>query len=122
MTKHPTGLETAMKGRKLRTRGKAEIQADMGEAIAWAETEGRSLPIQVKRGRPSAKEAPRDTRSVTVRFPAALAKVVEAAADRQGLSISEFVRGAALAASGPRKPAPRARRVPAGPPMVTRGR
>lgn len=104
MTKNLNALEAAMKGKKLQARSKAEIQADMSEAIVWAENEGRELPIRVKRGRPSAKEEPRSMRSVTVRFPSALAEVVEAAADRRGVTISEFVRGAALAASATKKP------------------
>jgi hypothetical protein len=105
MAKKQTALELAMKGQKVVTRPKAKILADLDDAIAWSETSGRELPIRVKRGRPSAEEKPRETRSVTVRFPAELAEQVETAADRRGVNLSEFIRWAALAASAPKKPA-----------------
>ena len=101
MTKKLSALETAIKGKKIQARSKTEIEADLDEAIRWAETEGRALPIRVKRGRPAAGEPPRETRSVTVRFPIAAAREVEAAAKRNGESLSEFVRAAAYAASRP---------------------
>lgn len=107
MAKKQTALELAMKGQKVETRPKAKIIADLDDAIDWAETSGRELPIRVKRGRPSAKEEPRETRSVTVKFPAELAALVEIAADRRGVTLSEFIRGAALAASAPKKSAPK---------------
>lgn len=108
MTKQLNALEVALKGKKIHARPKAEIEADLDETIRWAETEGRALPIRVKRGRPAAGEPPRETRSVTVRFPLAAARQVEAAAKRSGASLSEFVRAAAYAASRPQKPTPRA--------------
>ena len=106
MTKQLNALETALKGKKLRARSKAEIEADLEETVQWAETEGRALPIRVKRGRPTAGEPPRETRSVTVRFPLAAAREVEAAAKRNGESLSEFVRAAAYAASRTASQAP----------------
>jgi hypothetical protein len=99
MTRKPDALEAAVKGKQLQTRPRAEIQADLDEAIRWAETEGRALPIRVKRGRPKANESAVATRSVTVRFPVTVARQVEAAAKRSGESLSEFVRAAAYAAS-----------------------
>ena len=116
MTKKLNALETALKGKKIFTRPKAEMEADLNETIEWAETEGRALPIRVKRGRPAANEPPRETRSVTVRFPLAAARQLEAAAKRSGASLSEFVRAAAYAASRPQKVAPR---LPAKPPRAT---
>ena len=106
MTKQPNALEAALKGKKLHARSKTEIEADLDETIRWAESEGRALPIRVKRGRPAADEPPRETRSVTVRFPLAAARQVEAAAKRNGESLSEFVRAAAYAASRPASRAP----------------
>jgi len=108
MAKKLNALETALKGKRVPTRSKAEIEADLNEAIQWAETEGRALPIRVKRGRPAAGEPPREARSVTVRFPAAVAQQVEAAAARQGLTLSDFIRAAADLASRPKTPAPHA--------------
>jgi hypothetical protein len=121
MAKKLQALETALKGRKVHARSKAEIEADLDEAIEWAETKGRALPIRVKRGRPAAGEPPRETRSVTVRFPAGLALQVEAAAEREGLSLSEFVRGAAVVASRAKKAAPKVARARVRPAAV-RGR
>ncbi|MEI6592994.1 MAG: hypothetical protein WCL47_07115 [Holophagaceae bacterium] len=48
MTKKLSALETAIKGKKIQARSKTEIEADLDEAIRWAETEGRALPIRVK--------------------------------------------------------------------------
>ena len=108
MAKKLNALETALKGKKVLTRSKTEIEADLNETIQWAETEGRALPIRVKRGRPAVDEPPRETKSVTVRFPAAIAQQVEAAAVQKGLTLSDFIRAAADLASRPQKPAPRA--------------
>jgi hypothetical protein len=99
MTRKPDAFEAAVKGKQLQTRSKGDIQADLDEAIRWAETEGRALPIRVKRGRPKANEPAVETRSVTVRFPVTVARQVEAAAKRSGETLSEFVRAAAYAAS-----------------------
>jgi hypothetical protein len=43
----PDALEAAVKGKRLQMRPKADIQADLDEAMRWAETEGRALPIRV---------------------------------------------------------------------------
>lgn len=101
MIRKPDALEAAVKGKRLQMRPKADIQADLDEAMRWAETEGRALPIRVKRGRPKANEPAVATRSVTVRFPVTVARQVEAAAKRSGETLSEFVRAAAYAASRP---------------------
>lgn len=106
MTKQLNALEAATKGKKLQARPKVEIQADLDEAIRWAEEMGRALPIRVKRGRPKASEPAVETRSVTVRFPVTVARQVEAAAKRSGETLSEFVRAAAYAASRPGSRAP----------------
>ena len=105
MSKKLNALESALKGKKVHVRSKAEIEADLDETIEWAETKGRVLPIRVKRGRPATGEAPRETRSVTVRFPMGIALQVETAAERQGISLSDFIRAAADLASRPKKPA-----------------
>lgn len=101
MTRKPDALVAAVKGKQLQTRPRADIQADLDEAIRWAESKGRELPIRVKRGRPKASEPAVETRSVTVRFPVTVARQVEAAAKRSGESVSEFIRAAAYAASRP---------------------
>jgi hypothetical protein len=106
MTRKPDALEVAVKGKRLQMRPKEEIQADLDEAIRWAETEAKALPIRVKRGRPRANELVVATRSVTVRFPVTVARQVEAAAKRSGESVSEFIRAAAYAASRPVSRAP----------------
>jgi hypothetical protein len=101
MIKKLSALEAATKAKNLQTRPRADIQADVDEAIRWAEEKGRVLPIRVKRGRPKASEPVVETRSVTVRFPVTVARQVEAAAKRSGETLSEFVRAAAYAASRP---------------------
>jgi hypothetical protein len=113
MTRKPGALEAAVKGKQLQTRPKEDIQADLDEAIRWAETEARALPVRVKRGRPRADEPAVATRSVTVRFPVTVARQVEAAAKRSGESVSEFVRAAAYAASRPVTRTPAKPRSPA---------
>ena len=95
MVKKQNAIESALEGKVLLARTKAELETDLDETIQWAETEDRALPIRVKRGRPAANEPPRETRSVTVRFPLAAARQLEAAAKRSGASLSEFVRAAA---------------------------
>jgi hypothetical protein len=98
MDKKPKALERAVKGVKIQTRARAEIESDLGEVIKWAETAGRELPVRLKKGRPFSDNPGEGLRSITVKFPAGLAAKVETAAKRKGLSVSEFVRAAALAA------------------------
>lgn len=99
MDKKLQALEQAMKGKKLRTRSRAEIESDLDEVIDWAETAGREIPFRLKRGHPFASTPVGALRSITVKFPEAMANQVEMAAKRKGLSLSEFVRAAAWAAS-----------------------
>jgi hypothetical protein len=98
MEKKLKALEQAMKGKKLQARTRSEIESDLGAVIEWAETAGRELPVRLKKGRPFTDRPGDGLRSITVKFPTALAAKVEAAAKRRGLSVSEFVRAAALAA------------------------
>jgi len=102
MEKKLNAIEQAMKGKTLKTRTRAEIEADLVETIQWAETTGRELPFTVKRGRPFASKPAVELESLTVRFPAEVAKLVRAAAKRQGITVSEFLRAAAVMATQPK--------------------
>ena len=103
MTNPKNALQIAMEERSLATRPLSAIEADQETAIRWAEDIARRLPTRVRRGRPAKGAGSGPSRSVTVRFPAAEAERILAFAERQGMSLSEFVRAAAfLAASGKR--------------------
>jgi len=51
MTRKTNALDAALKGRKVQTRTRSEIEADLAATTKWAETEGRELPARVQRGR-----------------------------------------------------------------------
>ena len=86
--------------------GRRTAQAGPQKAASMGRDRGACLAGPCETGRPAANEPPRETRSVTVPFPLAVARQLEAAAKRSGASLSEFVRAAASAASRPQKVAP----------------
>lgn len=92
-------LQFALEQGLLPTRPLAEIEQDQEETIRWAEEVARGFPVKVRRGRPRSSEPSGPSRSVTVRFPELEAKLILASAERQGLTLSEFVRAAAFHAA-----------------------
>jgi len=102
MPSKKNSLNLALEQGKLKTRPITEIEQDQAEAIRWAEEVARHFPVKVRRGRPPKDEAGGPSRSVTVRFPAAEARLVLSSAERHGLTLSEFVRAAACSAASPK--------------------
>jgi len=103
MTTRKNALQAALDKGKLANRPLEEIARDQLDTIRWAEDVARQFPVKVRRGRPpKASGGAEPSRSVTVRFPQDQAETILAAAQRQGSTISEFVRAAAcqLAAKG----------------------
>lgn len=95
-------LQVALEKGKLKTRPIADIEQEQVAAIRWAEEVARHFPVKVRRGRPPKDQAGGPSRSVTVRFPPAEAKLVLSSAERHGLTLSEFVRAAACSAASPK--------------------
>ena len=101
MTTKKNTLQAALDQGNVKTRPLAEIERDQEALIQWAETVARTFPVRIRRGRPPKRCASAGSRSVTVRFPEPQARLILDCAERQGLTLSEFVRAAAfLAASG----------------------
>jgi hypothetical protein len=92
-------LATDLANGALQTRPLAAIEADLDDTLRWAEEVARTLPGKVRRGRPPKGAAGGPSRSVTVRFPEAEARLILASAERQGQTLSEFVRAAACKAA-----------------------
>lgn len=92
-------LQLALEQGKLKARPLSEIEEDQEETIRWAEEVAKGFPVKVRRGRPRTSEPNGPSRSVTVRFPELEAQLILATAERQGLTLSEFVRAAAFHAA-----------------------
>ena len=99
MATRKNALVLALEKGTLKTRPLADIEADQEETLEWADTVAKHFPIKVRRGRPRKGEEPSVSRSVTVRFPEQEAERILMVADRQHLSISEFIRSAAVMAA-----------------------
>ncbi|MDR3672762.1 MAG: hypothetical protein P4L36_18095 [Holophaga sp.] len=99
MTTRKNALALALEKGTLKTRPLAAIEADQDKTLEWAEAVAKHLPIKVRRGRPRKGEEPPVSRSVTVRFPEQEAEQILMVADRQRISISEFIRTAAVMAA-----------------------
>jgi|GEM_PF-6347341 len=102
MSTKKNSLALALETGKIKTRPIAEIERDQEETIRWAEDVAKHFPVKVRRGRPPKEEENEPSRSVTVRFPQKEATLIVESAERQGLTISEFVRAAAFHAAMPR--------------------
>lgn len=100
MVTKKNALELALAKGAVTTRPLEAIEAGQDETIRWAEDVARNFPVKVRRGRPAKSEpAPEPSRSVTVRFPPAQARIILAAAQSSGFTLSEFVRAAACQAA-----------------------
>jgi hypothetical protein len=99
MVTRKNALTLALEKGTLKTRPLGEIEADQDETLEWAEAIAKHFSVKVRRGRPRKDDVPPVSRSVTVRFPEQEAERIVRVAGRQNLSVSEFIRAAAVLAA-----------------------